>query len=366
MKYKKIITLSIIVLLIVAIAIAGIGLAESGLIGQGIEEKDRTSILLVPQAEEADADGKYKVDVYLEMDDGMLVNEGDSSNPNVVIKDAASVASFQIGLDIYATIEDDDIESKIHFDYNEDLQEGKEGVQLAKHTETPITKQEKSSESVEKTIGERLNLYYVGTKELNEVDPQKPNAAEPLKVGTITFNSKEFENNSTVLITPEEENEEEGIGSVAASIGHTKTPIVVDKEEDHIELILNKSELDITPDDDEENQGGGNQGDNEGDNNQGGGSQGEGSQSGNTGNTGNNQGDNSNQGGSSQGSGSQNNGSQNNNGSTNSKNNVKPSKVKTGANRSAMRILIPLAILIVIAFAIVFIKARMRGKNSKH
>lgn len=340
MKSRKIITSLIVILIIIAITIASIVFAENKVIKQGIEEKDRTSVLLVP---EQDEDENYTgiVQVYLEMDDGM-VEQDNNKGESVVIQDAASVASFQIGLDIYATISDDDINSKIDFKFNDDLQEGKTGVQLAKHTETSMTKTETSpnGENITSTIGEKLNIYYVGTKELNDI-----NSKEPLNVGTITLNKELLGNNATVLITPKSEDENGNIVTTAASIGHNATEINVKPEEDHVEFILNPKESEH---EDEPNQGGGS----EGETNPGGNNQGE-----------NNPGGNNNQ---NNPDNDDNNGSGDNNSNNNGGNTQKAPSVNTGGNHSVTGIVVAIIILAIIAIAIVILKSKKKYKKSRH
>lgn len=401
MKSKKIITLAIVVLLIIAVAVTSIVLAGGGSTRQGIEEKDRTSVILVPEQR---ADGTYtgKVDVYLEMDDGMNISEEDKNveNENVVIKDAASVASFQIGLNIYATT-NEDITSKIKFEYDSRLQENAKnknqyGVELARQTQTPITTTNTAEDETQTTttIGEKLNLYFVGTQELNDV-----NSSEPLKVGTITFDKKAFGNNATIVISPEGKDENGNIATIAASVGHNSTEITTDPIEDRVEFILSSNNgQEVNPgtgdsdDDDSGNTSGdsgytgddsgddtGNTGDDNGntesDNGDGSGDSEGGNEtgSGNEGNIGNGSGNNGNEGSDLGGQGTGSSGEQsrenNGNGDTSGKSTNKPSilkQIKTGANRSLTRIIIPLVVLIVMAVVVIFLKTRIDGKKSKH
>ncbi len=359
MKTKKIITLTIVVLLIIAVAVTSIVLAGSKITRQGIEEKDRTSVVLVP---EQTVDGVYtgKVDVYLEMDDGMNITEEDKEGKedDVVIKDAASVASFQIGLNIHARAKED-TESEITFEYDSNLQENKDGVELARQTKTPITTTQTAEDGTKTTttVGENLNLYFVGTKELND-----PNSSEPLKVGTITLNKSKLGDNATVSITPEGTDESGNVHTMAASIGHNPTEITVDPVEDRVEFILNaNNNPEVDP-----GIGDGDEGDDSGNT---------GSGSGDTGNVGDGSGDSGDSEDVGSGSGSQDLGTQvgdndgNDDTSNNSTNTKKPSilnKIKTGANHSLFRIIIPLAILIVLAIVVIFLKTRIDGKKSKH
>lgn len=361
MKTKKIITLAIVVLLIIAVAVTSIVLAGSKLTRQGIEEKDRTSVVLVP---EQTVDGVYtgKVDVYLEMDDGMNITEEDKEgkNDDVVIKDAASVASFQIGLNIHARAKED-TESEITFEYDSNLQENKDGVELARQTKTPITTTQTAEDGTKTTttVGENINLYFVGTKELND-----PNSSEPLKVGTITLNKSKLGDNATVSITPEGTDESGNVHTMAASIGHNPTEITVDPVEDRVEFILN-------PNNNPEVDPGTGDGDDSGDEGDDSGNTGSGS--GDTGDVGNGSGNDEDVGNGSGSQGSNDSGWQSGendgNGDTASNSTNKQSilnKIKTGANHSLFRIIIPLAILIVLAIVVIFLKTRIDGKKSKH
>ena len=239
MKFKKIIILAIVVLLIVAITVAGFVLAESGA-NKSFEERDRTNILLVPEQVKETGDYTGVVDVYLEMDDGMILGE-DEATGQVQIKDAASVASFQLALDIDVGINDNDIKSKVDFEFDKDLQ-NKEETKLVTYNESPKTETNYTQDgSVEtKTVGEKLYIYYVGTKELNDIK-----STEPLKVGTIKLDKSKLENNTTVLITPDSEI------STAASIGHTETAIDI-QPEDRVQLLVNHADSEQDPEKDPE------------------------------------------------------------------------------------------------------------------
>ena len=380
MKTKKIITLTIVVLLIIAVAVTSIVLAGSKSTRQGIEEKDRTSVVLVP---EQTVDGVYtgKVDVYLEMDDGMNITEEDKEGKedDVVIKDAASIASFQIGLNIHARAKED-TESEIKFEYDSNLQENKDGVELARQTKTPITTTQTAEDGTKTTttVGENLNLYFVGTKELNDV-----NSSEPLKVGTITLNKSKLGDNATVSITPEGTDESGNVHTMAASIGHNPTEITVDPVEDRVEFILNpNNNPEVDPDTGDGDEGDGDEGGDSGNTGSGSGDSGDtgnisdgSGDSGDTGNIGDGSGDSGDSEDVGSGSGSQDLGTQvgdndgNDDTSNNSTNTKKPSilnKIKTGANHSLFRIIIPLAILIVLAILVIFLKTRINGKKSKH
>ena len=383
MKSKKIITFFIVVLLIIAIAVAGIVLAESSVQTQALEEKNRTSVLLVPERYQ---NGGYtgKVDVYLEMDDGMQLTdeEKEQEGESTIIKDAASVASFQIGLDISTVAPNKDITSIIDFEYDKDLKEGKDGVQLATYTQAPVTQTQdtENGEEVTTVVGEKLNLYFVGTKELND-----NTSSAPLKVGTIKFDKNSFSDNTAVFIKPEEE------ATLASSVGHEETEIIVNSGEDAVEFILNNDssnnsssgnteEKDNTTGD-ENTAGEDNTTDDENtageDNTTGNGNTaGEGSLAGD-GNTGgnSNQGQNGNSGNSGSGSSGGAISQKQNQGSTSSSVENTENKsivdriisgIKTGANHSVTHIVVILVVLVFVAIGIMYLKAKNKGRRSKH
>ena len=375
MKSKKIITFFIVVLLIIAIAVAGIVLAESSVQTQALEEKNRTSVLLVPEKYQ---NGEYtgKVDVYLEMDDGMQLTdeEKEQEGESTIIKDAASVASFQIGLDISTVAPNKDITSIIDFEYDKDLKEGKDGVQLATYTQAPVTQTQdtENGEEVTTVVGEKLNLYFVGTKELND-----NTSSAPLKVGTIKFDKNSFSDNTAVFIKPEEE------ATLASSVGHEETEIIVNSGEDAIEFILNN-------DSSNNNSSSGNTGNTTGDENTAGednttddeNTAGEGSLAGDGNTVGNgstggnsNQGQNGNSGNSGNGSSGgavsqkQNQGSTSSSGKNTGNKSIVDriiSGIKTGANHSVTHIVVILVVLVFVAIGIMYLKAKNKGRRSKH
>ena len=103
MKNKKLMYIVIAILSLVTITITGFVLAEKSA-NRSYEELDRTAVVLQPKT---DANGNYtgEVEVLLQMNDGIRTEEQKPNEEGTIIEDAASVQSFQIGLDVAATIE---------------------------------------------------------------------------------------------------------------------------------------------------------------------------------------------------------------------------------------------------------------------
>ena len=115
--------------------------------------------------------GNIDNDVHVSRDKTNVILSQDEENEKIVhvylgMADDASVASFQIGLDI-----DVDDLSKVNFKWNNSLP--KEEYKDYRYST-------KLDESTGKN-NERLNIYYVGTKELNTND------VDIIEVGTIEF-----------------------------------------------------------------------------------------------------------------------------------------------------------------------------------
>lgn len=222
MKNKIIIYKIIAVLSVVTIAIAGFVLAKEALTQvRAHEDRDRTNIILEPEM----ANGKNTgvVDVYLQMDDG--IKPEDNEQGDVVIKDAASVQSFQIGLDISAAVNK---KEDVQFEFVKDLKENGNTVKLATYTQDLVPDENSSG----KYKGEKLKIYYVGTQELNDTESD-----ETVLIGRIKFNSSTLGDNETVKITPMA-----APVTTAASVGHTETPIDVHPDEDQIEFVMNEKD----------------------------------------------------------------------------------------------------------------------------
>ena len=151
-----------------------------------------------------------KIDVYLELADTTVADETDKVIPG------ASVASFQIGLDIQMDLEDKN--SAITFEFNPELQE----EAYSKLMKTTWADKEKEEGH---TVVEQLNIYYVGTKELNDAGK-----LEGIKVGTITFKGIEHEETATII--PNEQ------FTKISSVGHNETEINIKPEDSLSQIII--------------------------------------------------------------------------------------------------------------------------------
>lgn len=151
-----------------------------------------------------------KVDVYLELADTTIADGTEEVIPG------ASVASFQIGLDIEMDLEDK--ETSIKFEFDPSLNE-ETYCKLMKTTWADKEEEEGH------TIVEQLNIYYTGTKELN--DAKK---LEGIKVGTISFEG--LEEDETVSITPNAN------FTAIASIGHSQTPVNIKTEDSLKQMVI--------------------------------------------------------------------------------------------------------------------------------
>lgn len=166
MKLNKKIRIFIIVAVIVLMAIAGLVLAES-------KTKTATDNKVVTRENstiyfEQVGNDPSKIDVYLGM------------------HDTASIASFQVGLEIdIADCYDSTFDwTTGDLDLNDTLHEAR------------ISEQKK--DDVTGNLVENLNLYYVGTKELNELTETED--IDHIKLGTINIVPEKDENDNDVPV----------------------------------------------------------------------------------------------------------------------------------------------------------------------
>lgn len=158
---------------------------------------DRTFIRLVHK-------DNNKVEVYLEVADTTVPNDNEAVNSSV------SVKSFQIGLDIEIDLETEG--SSINFEFADKLKD-----ELSCETRK-ATKKDIIDSTTNKKAGERLNIYYVGNKDLNDVRENKNNTTDGIKIGTITFEGiKKIE---TASIKPDSEFTK--IGTIGYGLAQTK------------------------------------------------------------------------------------------------------------------------------------------------
>ncbi len=177
---KKAKLLRILIPIVILIALMGFVLAGNSNTDTQIKEKAVTrphsSVILKQQV-----DTPTKVDVYLGMADN------------------SSVASFQIGLEVDIA---DNYDTS--FDWASNLNDGTEN-----YKEYRILKES----NLENYQGKkRINIYYTGTKELNQLKGDKEENTvdvDNVKVGTITFNYVKGEDqnpinteSSTILVEP--------------------------------------------------------------------------------------------------------------------------------------------------------------------
>lgn len=165
--------------------------------------RDRTSVILKQQ------DDPKIVDIYLGM------------------ADDSSVTSFQVGLNVEVAYNYD-----ASFEWADNLNDGTE--EFKDYT----INEGKDSENNRDL--ERINIYYVGTKELNELTVDKN--VDNIKIGTITLDyEKDIDGNpvseagSTLLIQPVgKDGSEESDGEVftkTLSVSHEVTPVVVRQDD---------------------------------------------------------------------------------------------------------------------------------------
>lgn len=222
---KKIVLTFIYCIVVLLIIVTGFSLANSNLAKNSDNEYesnfsptgDRTYVRL-------DRTANDKVDVYLEMADSTVIEESEKE------KSGVSVASFQIGLDIQVDLERNE-NSAVNFQFDQELLNVNETYcKLRTTTKEPITETYSSSEGEEapvtKTIGQKLHIFYVGTKELNDA-----NKAEGIKIGTISFDN--FENEETISITPDSQ------FTKIASINHGESEVNIQEEDTLSDLIIN-------------------------------------------------------------------------------------------------------------------------------
>ncbi len=210
MKKNKLIIMILIiiaVLLIAIVSLAQANIAEKNNNGEYEDNysptADRTFVRLKRTAND-------KIDVYLELADTTIADGTEEVIPG------ASVSSFQIGLDIEMDLEDRD--SAISFEFDPSLNE-EAYCKLMKTTWADKEKEEGHA------IVEQLNIYYSGTKELNDAGK-----LEGIKVGTITF--KGIKEQETITIVPNAN------FTTIASIGHSETKVDIKPEDSLSQIII--------------------------------------------------------------------------------------------------------------------------------
>lgn len=219
-KKRKVILASLTILII---AIAGFVLANVNKINENAKTVTRPySSIYFQEAEINNATEKdtyEKVDVYLGM------------------HDTSSIASFQVGLEVDIA---DCFDSS--FEWNEELtKEGKPEL-----NEVRVTEQAKDETTG--NIEERMNLYYVGTKELNHLKDDED--IDSVKLGTIYIKThKEGEGEQTTTATPRTS----GVAiqaidtfSKTASLSHSSEQIKVESDNLYQGRIILKSAPQIT------------------------------------------------------------------------------------------------------------------------
>ena len=249
-----------------------------------------------------------KVIIEQSKEDEKQINVGLKMANETEEQNSASVTSFQIGLNIDAI---ENVGIVFTFDNNLDSKDNKT-KKLATYNYDEQNK--------------KLYIYYSGIEELNDLQ-----SSDILKVGTITIDTKK---ETTVNITPID-----GF-STASSIDFSETII---NSVGSGSYKISATNINNSSGKDPSKNPGGNVNDDKEDNNQGGNV---------NENTDQSTGDNTNS-----------NQSSNENGTIIDK---VISATKTGANHSVMRILIPLVILIIVAFALIYLKSKLKSKNSKH
>ncbi len=189
---------------------------------------DRTFIRLVHTAE------NNKVEVYLEVADTTVPNDNEEVNSSV------SVRAFQIGLNIEIDLETEG--SSINFDFADKLKD-----ELSCETKK-VTQNSIINPTTNKKAGERLNIYYVGNKDLNDARDNKNNTKDGIKIGTITFEGiKKLE---TASIIPD------GEFTKIVSTGHTLAETNITEDDGLYQMIINPTVSEENP----ENPEGGSQG----------------------------------------------------------------------------------------------------------
>ncbi len=194
---KKVNIIVVVLFAIVLLSTTGLVLAINGVFDNSKTQvsRDKTNVIL-----QQDENNEKLVHVYLGM------------------ADEASIASFQVGLDIDVVAS-----AVVDFNWSNDL---KENI---------LKRNELSGEDSDK----RLNLYYVGTKELNT------NTVDEIEIGTIEISIPNDEE-SQLVIAPNEE------FTKTVSIGHNKSNVTTESTDILVanlnkkEIPLEKIELDIT------------------------------------------------------------------------------------------------------------------------
>ncbi len=341
-KKTKFILMIILIIILAALMTFVLATNNSNNKSKMLVTRDKTSVILQQQSQDP-----TKVDVYLGM------------------ADDSSIASFQIGLNV-------DVASNYDakFEWSTNLNDGTEEFKDVRMFEGTDVQTNRDLE--------RINLYYVGTKELNQLTDTVN--IDNIKVGTISLVNKTDENeNSTLLIQPvgsdgnkDTSTDEEFTKTV--SLSHEVTPVIIE-DDDILRTSVGgtSSENPGQGDSEEENPG---QGDS-GEGNPGQGDSGEGNPGqGDSGEENPGQG-NTNQGNSGStnagGSGSSNTQNSGAAGNTNTAEDKKSggsiidkviTSIKTGANRSNLWAICLLVVLIIMALGIIYIKSK--AKKSKH
>ena len=175
-KVKKIIVILVIALLAVTgIALAGTKINE---LARGSHKGDNSNIYF-----EADENNPKSIDVYLDMADN------------------SSVASFQVGLEV-------DVDENYDADFEWDLKEDEN---------TTLLESRKSDSIGGDTTRKRINLYYSGLKELNDL------GTDSIKLGTIKVAAQEGASKDTsITIQSIDENK----FSKTVSLSHNSTEIL--------------------------------------------------------------------------------------------------------------------------------------------
>ncbi len=219
MKKNKLIIMILIIIAVLLIAIVSLAQANIAEINNNGEYEDNYSPTADRTFVRLKRTANDKIDVYLELADTTIADGTEEVIPG------ASVSSFQIGLDIEMDLEDKD--SAISFEFDPSLNE-EAYCKLMKTTWADKEKEEGHA------IVEQLNIYYSGTKELNDAGK-----LEGIKVGTITF--KGIKEQETITIVPDAN------FTTIASIGHSETKVDIKPEDSLSQIIIEPTTGGETP-----------------------------------------------------------------------------------------------------------------------
>ena len=219
MKRNKLIIMILIIIAVLLIAIVSLAQANISEINNNGEYEDNYSPTADRTFVRLKRTANDKIDVYLELADTTIADGTEEVIPG------ASVSSFQIGLDIEMDLEDRD--SAISFEFDPSLNE----EAYCKLMKTTWADKEKQAGHA---IVEQLNIYYSGTKELNDAGK-----LEGIKVGTITF--KGIKEQETITIVPNAK------FTTIASIGHSETKIDIKPEDSLSQIIIEPTTSSETP-----------------------------------------------------------------------------------------------------------------------